>query len=70
MSLRPVFTDCVVHGEIGKIIRIYHEFEEWIYKSVTGVIVWHAEIFAYAKTKAQISCAIIAKLISAFVFTT
>ena len=31
---------------------------------------WENRIFAYAKTKAQISCAVTAQLISAFVFTT
>ena len=31
---------------------------------------WENRLFAYAKTKAQISCAVIAQLISAFVFAT
>ena len=31
---------------------------------------WENQVFAYAKTKTQISCAVTAKLISAFVFAT
>ena len=31
---------------------------------------WENQIFAYAKTKAQINCAVTAQLISAFIFAT
>ena len=38
--------------------------------NIIGVTLWENRVFAYAKTKAQISCAVTAQLISAFVFAT
>ena len=40
------------------------------YQSINWAATWENRIIAYAKTKPQISCAVTAQLISAFVFAT
>ena len=51
----------------------YHthlETKNWLYGCIIWASSWENRLFAYAKTKSQISFTVTAKLISAFVFTT
>ena len=51
----------------------YHthlEKKNWLYGCIIWASSWENRLFAYAKTKSQISFAVTAKLISTFVFAT
>ena len=58
----------VLHVGNGNITRQQHN--QWVYQKTQCIwaSLWENRLFAYAKTKTQISFAVTAKLISAFVF--
>ena len=58
-----IFTN--LYGIHNRIVSVVHAFQ-----SVNWAATWENRIFAYAKTKMQISFRVTTKLMSAFVFTT
>ena len=70
VAIQKVISNCMKNSHHLYIIRQTElEFQHLILKHIWATT-WENRIFAYAKTKTQISFAVTAKLISAFVFAT